>query len=471
MFKTIAATILAAALLTADSKVRSTITAGGQTTESLVLTKGNRQRLEFGMEGVLIQQCDLKRTLHLDAKSKTYFVLPSLAPPPPSPDQTAGESTVNTTITDTGETKPWFGFTARRVKTRIETVPGAVSCQRQPTIIETDGWYIDLAGVQTSCSIAAGAAAESCADKVKVHQTGKAKLGFPVAYTITSTLDGKTDSITMDVTELDVKSVLDSALFDAPADFSDVNAKKPGSVRVAVAVPVDKTGQAAALPNTVFQSLKAAGLEPLAMPQGSSADVDTRARQANADFVLYAELAELKKPEKASPKGGKRFGSLVSKASGLVNQKEAWEARVDYRLFAVGSPAPLASASALGKTGGESFNVKGAMSLAANVGMMTMMSGGPMGMMMMMSRGGAMGSMMGGIGMGMPGIAGLNALNPSLGGMRMMGMASSMNMGGAMGFSQTTPNAAATPANPEAAKAWQGAVDEMTKAVTLQVKK
>src|SRR6187200_651642 len=134
MFKTIAATILAAALLTADSKVRSTITAGGQTTESLVRTKGNRQRLEFGMEGVLIQQCDLKRTLHLDAKSKTYFVLPSLAPPPPSPDQTAGESTVNTTITDTGETKPWFGFTARRVKTRIETVPGAVSCQRQPTI-------------------------------------------------------------------------------------------------------------------------------------------------------------------------------------------------------------------------------------------------------------------------------------------------------------------------------------------------
>ena len=111
------------------------------------------------------------------------------------------------------------------------------------------------------------------------------------------------------------------------------------------------------------------------------------------------------------------------------------------------------------------------MSLAANVGMMTMMSGGPMCMMMMMSRGGAMGSMMGGIGMGMPGIAGLNALNPSLGGMRMMGMASSMNMGGAMGFSQTTPNAAATPANPEAAKAWQGAVDEMTKAVTLQVKK
>ena len=495
MLKIIAVTILAVTLLEADTKVRSTITAGGQTTESLILTKGNRQRLEFGKDAVLIQQCDLKRTLQLDEKSKTYFVLPnpgSLAPPPPSPGQTAGEATVNTTVTDTGETKPWFAYTARRVKTKVETVPGPVSCQRQPATVETDGWYIDLPGVHTSCSIDAAAqagpgAAPSCTDKIKFNQAGKAKLGFPVAYTITSTLEGKTESIAMEVTELDAKSPLADALFDAPADFADVNAKKPGTVRVAVAVPVDKTGQASALPNAVFQSLKQAGLEPMAMSQASAADVDARARQANADYVLYTELAELKKPEKA-PSSGKRLSGLMGKATGLINQKEAWEARIDYRLFAVGSPSPIASASASGKTGGDSLNVKGALSLAANVGMMTMMSGGPMGMMMMMARGGGpMSSLMGmpgmmgggGMGMGLPGMLGgnLGGLNPSLGGMRMMSMASSLGMGGMMGFGGGAmpgmPGAATGGPAPsaEVAKAWQGAVEEMTKAVTAQVKK
>ena len=68
MFKLLSAAALTVSLLSADTRVKSTITAAGQTTETVVLTKGNRQRLEFGQDAVLIQQCDRKRTLQVDAR-------------------------------------------------------------------------------------------------------------------------------------------------------------------------------------------------------------------------------------------------------------------------------------------------------------------------------------------------------------------------------------------------------------------
>ena len=484
------AVTLAAASLLADTEIRSTLTAGGQTTDSVVYSKRNRQRIEYGKAAILLQQCDRQRTLQLDEQSKTYFVMSTTpligghtAAAAESPRQ-GGETTINTTVTDTGEAKPWFAYTARRVRTKVETIPGPGSCQAPvQTVVETDGWYIDLPVESTSsCSLDAAQAppvpTASCTDKVKLNSTGTSKAGFPIAYTITTTTGGKTNSITMEITELDVKSPLADSLFEIPEGYSDVNARKPGQARVALAMPTDKTGQAADLANHVFRSLRQAGLEPMAMPKGSASDIDARARQTNADFVLYSELTELKKPEKPAATG-KRFGNLVGKATGLLNQKEAWEARLDYRLFAVGSPAPLLSATAAGKTGGESLNVRGALSLATNVGMMVAM--GPMGMMM---QGGFMSSLMqmntmggglmgGGLRGGMPGL-GIGGLNPALGGLSMLGMAGNAGMGGAMGFAgmgDMGAGGAVPSTNAEVAKAWQAAVADMTSAVLAQVKK
>lgn len=475
---------LAAASLVADTKFRSTLTAGGQTTDTVVYSKPNRQRIEYGKAAILLQQCDRKRTLQLDEPSKTYFVMSttplagSQAGAATEAPRQGGETTINSSVTDTGDTKPWFGYTARRVKTKVETIPGPGSCQTQgQTVVETDGWYIDLAAASvSSCSLdatqAPPLAAANCSDKVKLNSIGTAKTGFPIAYTITTTMAGKTNSITVEVTELDVKSALPDALFEIPEGYSDVNARKPGVARVAVAIPTDKTGQAADLANHVFRSLRQAGLEPMAMPQGSASDLDARARQTNADFVLYSELTELKKPEKPAA-SGKRFGSLVGKATGLLNQKEAWEARLDYRLFAVGSPSPLLSATAAGKTGGESLNVRGALSLATNVGMMVAM--GPMGMMM---QGGFMSSLMqmntmgaGVMGGGMPGL-GIGGLNPALGGLSMLGMAGNAGMGGAMGFAGMPGmgGAAGPGTSAEAAKSWQAAVADMAGAVAAKAK-
>ena len=500
------ASLLAAASLLADTKVRSTLTTGGQTTETLVYSKVQRQRIEYGQAAILIHQCDRRRTLQLDAPSKTFFVLSAgsaavAAAPPAAPTAAnepqpagGGETTINSTVTDTGETKPWFGYTARRVKTKVETIPGPGSChpQQGPTVMETDGWYIDLppSAAASACSLdappmqAPEATTPGCRDRVKLNSTGVAKLGFPVAYTVATTAGGQTTSMSMEVTELDVKASLPDALFEVPEGFSDVNAKKPGLIRVAVAVPADKTGQAPGLANEVFRALRQAGLEPMAMPAGSAADIDARAKQTNADFVLYSELVELKKPDKPASEGkGKRFGGLMGKATGLLNSKEAWEARIDYRLFAVGSPAPVLSTSATGRTGGEGFNVKGAVNLAANVGMVVamgpmgmMMQGGPMSMLAGMGGGaGALGGMGGGASM-IPGLAQMGmgrGINPALGGLGMLSMAGNLGMGGAMGFAEVPGLAggAGGQAPGEPAKAWQAAIANLAAAVTTQVKK
>ena len=46
-------------------------------------------------------------------------------------------------LTDTGERKPMFGFTARRVKSTMTRQAGPGTCDPGNDTIETDGWYID----------------------------------------------------------------------------------------------------------------------------------------------------------------------------------------------------------------------------------------------------------------------------------------------------------------------------------------
>lgn len=410
---------LSALPATADLKVRSTLAASGEKSETVLYTKKQRQRIEYGADAVLIQQCDRKRTLQLDPKSQSFFVIPPAAA---AEERKGGLVTVQTTYTDTKETKPWFNFTARRILTKVQMTPSPASCEKQISTVETDGWYIDLPAAGDSCTVPAAPAQTGCKDEVKHSVIGSAKLGFPVAYTITTTTAGKAETVQMEVTELDAKSPLADSLFDVPAAYRDAAGRQAGVTRILVAFPGDKTGLGGGvLPNKIFKALEQPGLQPLAVAHSSPAEVDATAKQVGADYVLYAELAEVRRSDPPQPKGGKGFGKLVGKAAGLINQKEAWEARLDYRLHLPGSPSPIASASALGKTGAESFNVRGALNLATNVGMMMAM-GGPMGMMM--SRGGFMQSMMQmnqmGMGPGMGSGMGMGGLNSSLAGIGMM---------------------------------------------------
>src|ERR1051325_11946169 len=60
-----------------DVKVRQRMSfGGGNSSESILYIKGPRMRSEMagGMGYTTIQQCDLKRTLMLNEKTKTYLV-------------------------------------------------------------------------------------------------------------------------------------------------------------------------------------------------------------------------------------------------------------------------------------------------------------------------------------------------------------------------------------------------------------
>src|ERR1044071_1928298 len=143
-----------------DVKVRQRMSFGPtNSSESILYIKGPRMRSEMagGMGYTTIQQCDLKRTLTLNDKAKTYLISSmdgsspatvsdggaSSAAVQPSTQPRGGVVNVTNTITDTGERKQMFGFTARHIKTSIEMKASPEACAKDQKM-ETDGWYIDF---------------------------------------------------------------------------------------------------------------------------------------------------------------------------------------------------------------------------------------------------------------------------------------------------------------------------------------
>src|SRR6185503_2399347 len=154
---------------TNDVKIRQRMSVGGATgVESLLYIKGPRMRNEMpgNMGFTSIMQCDLKRTVTINEKTKTYMITPTdgsaatgsvstgegdggrgLAVTPaaqPTPAQPrGGVVNITNTITDTGERKEMFGFTARHIKTSLVKTASPEACDKDQKI-ETDGWYIDF---------------------------------------------------------------------------------------------------------------------------------------------------------------------------------------------------------------------------------------------------------------------------------------------------------------------------------------
>ena len=123
-----------ASAVSADIKMKTKNTSAGHTSEGTIYIKGVRQRSSqsygAGFEMVTITQCDLKRTVQINDKARTYMVTPMVSAtsssstatekPVPSPSQPTtarrgGVVTYNSTITDTGERKKVFGFNARHI--------------------------------------------------------------------------------------------------------------------------------------------------------------------------------------------------------------------------------------------------------------------------------------------------------------------------------------------------------------------
>jgi hypothetical protein len=153
---TFACLMLFAGVVTADTKVKSRQTSGGQTFENTSYIKGKRQRTETNNgQMVTIQQCDLRRNIQIMPQVKAYMI--QLYDEPiastnasahgPQSNTTTKGGVVTSTITtkDTGERKQMFGYNARHLITTIVMDSTPDACSPIKSKMELEGWYIDAA--------------------------------------------------------------------------------------------------------------------------------------------------------------------------------------------------------------------------------------------------------------------------------------------------------------------------------------
>ncbi len=239
-----------------EYKMKQANTMGGMTTnESTIYVKGSRKRTEsagmmgMGAKTVVIEQCDLQRTVKLNDNKNLYFIIPFAkdneeiidedAPAPKTKpavviDKTAPKKggTIYSWyyIYDTLVRETMFGFPARHIQTWRKMKPSADACYMKDSMeIRTDGWYIDLP--EFKCPIVTrperppvqGAPVEKpdCQDKFISRQKGKGKLGFPLKETRTMTFAGQTSTMEMSSNVVEFsKTKLDSSLFVIPPGYT-----------------------------------------------------------------------------------------------------------------------------------------------------------------------------------------------------------------------------------------------------------
>ncbi|HEX6729149.1 MAG TPA: hypothetical protein VF074_04020, partial [Pyrinomonadaceae bacterium] len=196
---------------TPDVKIRQRMGSANQAgIETILYIKGQRMRNEMaGNIGLTtILQCDLKRSLTINEKTKTYLITPTdgtaasmgadgggsgatSVPSQQPPNQPrGGVVNITNTITDTGERKEMFGFTARHIKTSMVKTVSPDACDKEQKV-ETDGWYIDFEyafvcpGETQKYQPSPVRPQPGCKDEIRTKTIGTAKLGFPLLVTTT----------------------------------------------------------------------------------------------------------------------------------------------------------------------------------------------------------------------------------------------------------------------------------------------
>jgi hypothetical protein len=247
--KFIKTTTLALALLCsvsialADVKIATKSTAGGQSMTSTTYIKGARQRTE-GLGYTTIYQCDLKRMIQINDKTKSYLITPlaGAGGQTATTRQSAGTTkrrggviTYTTTSTDTGERRQIFGLTAKRFKSKIVVAASEGACNSMNMEMETDGWYVDFPSGQ-NC-LTEGAASipfdqSECVDEVRYKTEGAVNTGYPVMTTTQIKFDTGANgpsipasSSTQEVLDIS-NATLDRALFEIPVGYTEVKSSQ-----------------------------------------------------------------------------------------------------------------------------------------------------------------------------------------------------------------------------------------------------
>jgi hypothetical protein len=356
------AAVMLAALATApcfaDVVAKSRYVSAGKTTELTTYANANRQRIESPGAN-LIQQCDAGRTIQVDTDAKTFVGL-TLKPAPATP-ATAGGSCAATAaagFNDTGERKVILGLTAARYKMTAPNCGGK-------TTTELDGWYAPALHLAMSCPADTAAAAANAASTPP---------GFLLQYTMT-TKDEKgaaTQTVTYELMSLQITSTpLETALFEAPEGFKELTVQQAAALQnpafvEAVKQPKGKprVGIAsqgkAPLDQRLAASFKDPRIEAVPLGGGTPEEIQDRAKQSNVDYILFAELADLKPSQGGGGVTRKLAG--VSRLTTGAAPKDSFDATVSYRLVAMGATQPKLSASATGSN--NTFTMKDALALA-----------------------------------------------------------------------------------------------------------
>lgn len=395
-----------------DLKITYRTNTGGQAMESATMLKGARERSELrtpNMAMVTIVQCDLKRTIQLSENARKYVITPmdasnaSTSVPasgpsgPAEPVRNGGVVTYTTNSIDTGERKEMFGFTARHIKSSTITESSPDACNPMKQKVERDGWYIDFTfGID--CNQGGNTAANypvppgGCRDRVQFKQLGVARTGYPLIETTTMYgADGKAMfTSTKEVVELS-REPLDVALFDVPAGFTETQnsqelympataegttgsamtgpdtspenrinemtnpgeTKQPGTLRVGV-VPInnmsDRQVSTEALRERLVNGIEVSGIDAVQLNATSQAAAEIEAKAKQCDFILYTDINSLK------TSAAKKLGGLLGQATGVSGVGKS-DARINFRLFAVGETSPRLQSSAAGKEEGDDASV------------------------------------------------------------------------------------------------------------------
>ena len=390
-----------------DLKIKYRMTTAGQPMESTTMLKGARERSEmkmaYGMDIYSITQCDLKRTIQVSDKARKYVITPmettdstgnsgADATVTAEPTTRGGVVTYTTTAVDTGERKDMFGFKARHVKTSLAIESSPDACNPAKQRMETDGWYIDLTfGLKCemggSSMMGRPPAAGGCRDRLRFNRQGAARTGY--ALMETTTMYGPNGEVTFtstkEVIELS-REPLDAALFDVPAGYVETqnsqelygmpsmdammsqattgrqsaeenpgnpqnaaDAKAPGTIRVGVVLINNKTDRGVSVESLrarLTGEIQGSGIEAVNLNATSPGEAEAEAKAKQCDFILYTDIAALK------TSAAKKIGGMFGKAAG-VGGIDKTEAKVEYRLFAVGETTARLQSTASAKEEGD----------------------------------------------------------------------------------------------------------------------
>jgi hypothetical protein len=383
----------------ADLKITTTV--GGGMTQTTYI-KGKRQRTEMqnpAFTMTTIQQCDLRRTVQLNDQTRKYIITPldetgqpemsaasGMPQGPQGPARRGAVVNVTMTVTDTGERRQMFGYTARHIKTKMVMDAPPEACNPGHNETETDGWYIDL-NVAFSCdagqpNVPMRPTRPGCTDQYHYKLVGSARLGYPVemgdTFKVTDISSATLDQSLFEIPQGYTQAASMAELMGVPSGMggmmsgmpgaqppasegggtglasaaSSVSPKKPGTMRVGVAAINNRAGggdvSLDSLRDRLVGAISGQGVEAVPLDASEQMAAEAEAKRKDCDFVLTTDLTALK--QSAAGKIGGMFGRAAGIPTGGA---EKYESRVDFKLYAVGGASQLESNATAKEDGAE----------------------------------------------------------------------------------------------------------------------